>query len=653
MVEREKNITSQINVENHKKNDLELLSAEIRKSVFETIINADSGHLGGNSSCVELLACLYFGGILKFDPNNPNNENRDRVLITGHKGPVRYKIFSLMGLFPESDLKTYRQFGSKLQGHEDMNFTPGVDITPSGSLGMTLSYGVGAAVSAKEKGLYYKTFVFLGDGEEQEGNVGEAARHASNLVLDNLVCILDKNDKQLSRPTAESDGKTNIKKVWEGYGWDVLEIMDGHNIDEIMGTYSKLKDIKKPTFIIAHTIKGLGITGAKDNYCGYHTLSVTPKNLVIEAVKTTATKFKSKNNKLEEIKLSAKNLVSKPEGQVFVSQKKHQPEIKIKVNPKDNVNLDYSQGHYFKELKKIILKNKEMKIYVMTPDFIRKDLVELASFMDFTKFIDTGIREQHTIAMAHGISCSDPLARIFVNFGDAFLYRALDQINVAAQGNSKMIIVGEHSGLTQEKNGKTHQTSGHSGALMNIPGLIIKEPSDVQDLYNILNWGFNKNPGVIYARIHRKNITSLHREKKDSNNIKYYVTHDPDKKAKLVIVSSGFTTQNSVKAAKILELEYKIPTKVINVVGLNELDEDFVKLLENDRPVITVYNGLGKVLKSAVSSAIMESTLIRPSLVKGHGFEFGTSGSIDELEKYYLLDDKGIVQKVKNYFLDK
>ena len=209
---------NQTKIKEYDKVVLSTLAIEVRKSAFDTIINANSGHLGGNSSSVELLTCLYFGGILKFDLNNSQNENRDRVLIRGHEGPVRYKIFSLMGLFPESELKTYRQFGSILQGHEDMHTTPGVDITPSGSLGMILSYGVGSAISAKEKGLNYKTFVFLGDGEEQEGNVSEAARHASNLGLDNLVCILDKNNKQLSRATCESDGGVDIKKIWEGYG---------------------------------------------------------------------------------------------------------------------------------------------------------------------------------------------------------------------------------------------------------------------------------------------------------------------------------------------------------------------------------------------------------------------------------------------------
>jgi transketolase len=114
---------------------------------------------------------------------------------------------------------------------------PGVDITPSGSLGMLLSYGVGSAIESKNKGQKNNIIVFLGDGEEQEGNVSEAARHAASLGLENLICIIDKNGKQLSRPTKESDSKSDLETVWRGYGWNVEIIKDGHNINEILTVY--------------------------------------------------------------------------------------------------------------------------------------------------------------------------------------------------------------------------------------------------------------------------------------------------------------------------------------------------------------------------------------------------------------------------------
>ena len=184
-----------INLEN---SQLEELCKEVRADMFNLIKNSKSGHLGGCSSSTEMMVSLYFAGLLNYDVKNPFDEKRDNVLVRGHLGPLRYKIFSMLGWVDEKELKNYRKLGSILQGHESMDLVPGVDITPSGSLGMLLSYGVGSAISSKTQKKDSKTYVFLGDGEEQEGNVSEAARHASKLGLDNLICIIDKNKNYIN-----------------------------------------------------------------------------------------------------------------------------------------------------------------------------------------------------------------------------------------------------------------------------------------------------------------------------------------------------------------------------------------------------------------------------------------------------------------------
>ncbi|MCL4354699.1 hypothetical protein M1349_04520 [Patescibacteria group bacterium] len=632
---------------------LKAISCEVRKGVFETILNAESGHLGGSSSSVELLVCLYFGGYLKFDVNNPNNPDRDRVLIRGHEGPLRYKIFTMMDLFDEKHLHTYRQLDSILQGHEEMKTTPGVDITPSGSLGMLLSYGVGSAIEGKRSGKPYKTYVFLGDGEEQEGNVAEAARHAGTLGLNNLIVVIDSNKKQLSRPTKDCDGRSDLKKIWEGYGWQVKEIADGHDVKEIMSTYAQLKYIAKPTAVIAHTIKGKELRGAEENYCGYHTLSVCNSSIVQEAIERQERLLADSGFTKVYLKTTAPSLVIKPDAEQS-SLHNENGELSVAISPNclNNLNLDNSQEHYFLEFKKIVEESR-IPFYVITPDFIRKDLAELVKFSEFSSYIDAGLREQHVIAMAHGISITNPKARIFINYGDAFVYRSADQINAASQGGSRMIIACEYSGLCQDKNGKTHQSSGQPGAMLTMPGVHVLEPADVQDMYNVFNWAFSENPGVVYARLHRKNIQPLYREEKDKENIKSYITHDPDKKPKLVIVSSGFLTENAVKAARILESKHNMPTRVINVIDLKNLDDSFVTQLEEDIPVLTVYNGNPKIMQSFVSAAVMESSSAKPSYVRGHGFEYGTSGKLTDLEKRYKMDPEGLIGVISQKFSQK
>ncbi len=292
-------------------NDLEAISCEVRKGAFETILKAGSGHLGSSSSSAELMVALYFGGILKYDKDNPRHPDRDRVIVRGHVGPLRYKIFSLLGWINEDELREYRNLGSRLQGHESMKEVSGVDITPSGSLGMVLSYGVGSAFAAKMQNKEYKTFVFLGDGEEQEGNVSEAARHAAHLKLDNLICILDKNGAQLGRRTSTVDGATDISKVWEGYGWEVIQIEDGNNIREVMNklTHIVSQNCGRPVFVITHTIKGKGILGAENNCCGYHTISSCNKNDLLTAISRLNAELEERQYSQADIRRRAKELI--------------------------------------------------------------------------------------------------------------------------------------------------------------------------------------------------------------------------------------------------------------------------------------------------------------------------------------------------------
>lgn len=624
---------------------LKEISSFVRMKALETIIKAGSGHIGGNLSSVEILTSLYFGGYFNFDPQNSKNENRDRVLIRGHEGPLRYTIFSLLGYIDYLELDTYRKLNSRLQGHEDMYETPGVDITPSGSLGMLLSYGVGSAIANKDKKIDSRTIVFLGDGEEQEGNISEAARHAASLKLDNLICILDKNKKQLSRPTNYSDGESNVEDIWKGYGWDVFVIKDGNNIEEILDVYEKLQDIKRPTLVIANTIKGLGVKGALEHFNGYHTLSSVPdKKILDESLEIL--KQQTLNLEFSEIQKKALQMVKIPpkanKNTEFIDDKEI---FDIHTN-KSGINLEEAQDNYFKELKYRISNASALNnFYFVTPDLLRSDIVSAVGFEDFTHFIDTGIREQHAIAMCHGLSIENPNARIYVCYGDAFAFRALDQINAAATGKSNIMIVGENSGIFQGQNGKTHQSVAQPGALMSIPELKFYEPADAVDLYNVFSYILSQNCGVSYVRFHRGTV-NIDRNLADINNIDaYFIYHNSDN-PNLVIVSSGFMAENATKVAKRLEIEYGISTNVINVVNQKNFELVANKLILNDAPIITLYNGNPNILSQNIANAIFKNeTIPKPKFIESYGFTSGTSGKVDELIKYYGFDEEGILQK--------
>lgn len=620
---------------------LKKISSYVRTSALETILIANNGHIGGNLSSVELMTALYFGGLFKFDPDDPKNENRDRVLVRGHEGPLRYSIFSILGYIDKEELKTYRTLGSRLQGHEDMYEIPGVDITPSGSLGMLLSYGVGSSIANKDKGIDSKTIVFLGDGEEQEGNVSEAARHAASLNLSNLICILDKNGKQLSRPTGYSDGNSDVEEIWKGYGWDVINIKDGNNIEEIMTVYEKLQNIKKPTMVIANTIKGLGVDGCLEHYSGYHTFSsVHNKQIVIESYKNLKEILLKNDLTFEEIKKIALPLVRVPKQERKIYDNLNVYDIR---SNKSGINLEEAQDNYLREVKeKIMSVNKKTAMYFVTPDLLRADIVKEVGFEDFTHFIDTGIREQHAIAMCHGISIENPDSRIYVCYGDAFSFRALDQINAAVSGKSNIMIVGENSGVFQGQNGKTHQSVGQPGALMSIPELNFYEPADSVDLYNVFSTILTKNKGVNYVRFHRGTV-NINRDAKDLLNVDSYFIHKSSDNPKLVIITSGFMAEIAVNVAKSLEIENNIETNVINVVNQKTFGCVAKKLILNEAPIITLYNGNPQTLSQNISNAIMSNENVpKPKFIHAHGFTNGTSGKVNDLIKYYNFDEEGI-----------
>lgn len=625
---------------------LKKIAMYLRKSSLETILNANNGHIGGNLSSVELLTCLYFGGYFNFDIDDSKNENRDRVLIRGHAGPLRYSIFSLLGYIDNDELKTYRQLGSRLQGHEDMHYIPGVDITPSGSLGMLLSYGVGSSISNKDKRINARTIVFLGDGEEQEGMVSEAARHAASLKLDNLICILDKNGKQLSRPTNHSDGNSDIKQIWNGYGWDVIEILDGNNIEEILSAYKKVQNINKPTMIIANTVKGLGVDGALEHYSGYHTLSAAPDK---EIVKNSLYRLKKElmDYKLDFniVKEMATSLVKKPSEFKYVSLDNSNL-YDIRCN-QSGINLEEAQDNYMMELKNnIINDNNKNNFYFITPDLLKSDIVESSEFDLFSHFIDTGIREQHAIGMAHGISIENPNARIYICYGDAFAYRALDQINAAASGKSNIMIVGENAGIFQAQNGKTHQSIGQPNALMSIPELDFYEPADSIDLYNVFSHILTKNTGVSYVRFHR-GVVNINRNEKDKFNTNSYFINKSYENPDVVIVTSGFLAETSTVVAKNILEKYGLMVNVVNVVNHKSLKNVIHNLIVNESPIFTVYNGHPEVLSSNVANAILlNSNIPRPNFIHSFGLLEGTSGRINDLIKYYGLDEDSLEHEI-------
>ncbi|MCE5196569.1 MAG: transketolase [Negativicutes bacterium] len=259
--------------------DLLALAKETRRDIVKMVATAKSGHPGGSLSLVELLSVLYFEE-MNIDPTNPRDPNRDRfVLSKGHATPVYYAILSARGYFPKAELMTFRQINSRLQGHPDMNKTPGVDFT-SGSLGQGLSIAVGMALAARMDQRSSRIYAVMGDGEQQEGQIWEAAMAAAHYQLANLTAILDNNDLQITGKVADVMGVSPLKEKWQAFGWNVVEI-DGHNFDDIrQGFAAARRETEKPTLILAHTVKGKGIS-FMENKASWHGTAPNAEQLAL------------------------------------------------------------------------------------------------------------------------------------------------------------------------------------------------------------------------------------------------------------------------------------------------------------------------------------------------------------------------------------
>src|SRR3990167_872037 len=246
---------------------------EIRKDIIRMLFEAGSGHPGGSLSATDILTALYFK-ILRHDPKNPKWPDRDRVILSkGHGAPVLYAALAHAGYFPRELLTTLRKLDSPLQGHPDMRRLPGLEAS-TGSLGQGLSIGVGMALAGKLDRKDYRSYVILSDGETNEGQIWEAASFAAHHKMDHLITILDYNKFQLDDSVKSIIDMEPMVDKWKAFGWHVFEI-DGHNMKTLLETLEAAKKVQgKPIMIVAHTIKGKGVSFMENNN-HYHGVAPT------------------------------------------------------------------------------------------------------------------------------------------------------------------------------------------------------------------------------------------------------------------------------------------------------------------------------------------------------------------------------------------
>jgi len=259
--------------------ELQALAKEIRRNIVKMIGAAKSGHPGGSLSAVEIVVTLYYD-VMRHDPQNPSWPDRDRFILSkGHACPVLYATLAELGYTPKDELMRLRKLGSIYQGHPDKRFLPVLEAS-TGSLGQGLSLGIGMALAARLDGKDYRTYVLLGDGEIQEGQIWEAAMFGAFHKVDNVCAIVDYNKIQLDGFVKDIMDLEPLVPKWEGFGWHVIEV-DGHDIPALQRAFAEAAATKgKPTVLIAHTVKGKGVSFMENNP-KFHGVAPTPEEVEI------------------------------------------------------------------------------------------------------------------------------------------------------------------------------------------------------------------------------------------------------------------------------------------------------------------------------------------------------------------------------------
>ncbi|MCC3377153.1 transketolase [Cohnella sp. REN36] len=242
--------------------ELKLKAVQIRMDLLKMIHHAKTGHTGGSLSNTDILTALYYR-IMKIDPKRPKWEERDRFIASkGHSVESLWCILGDIGFFPREELETFSQFGTRLIGHPN-NKVPGIEMN-TGALGHGLAISVGMALAARRDGKSYRVFCLMGDGEQAEGSVWEAAMAGAHYKLDNLVGIIDRNRLQISGATEEVMGLEPLEEKWAAFGWNVVSV-DGNDIDELVKAFEAAPSVPgKPTLVMANTVKAKGISFAEN-----------------------------------------------------------------------------------------------------------------------------------------------------------------------------------------------------------------------------------------------------------------------------------------------------------------------------------------------------------------------------------------------------
>ncbi|MBQ9004040.1 MAG: transketolase, partial [Eggerthellaceae bacterium] len=479
-----------------KSTELKAKANDLRIDIVRMIAEAGSGHPGGSLSCADILTALYFGGVLKHDPSNPDANDRDRfIMAKGHAAPALYAALAHAGYFPREELGTLRKLGARLQGHPDSNLVPGVEVS-TGSLGQGLSIAAGLAAGQRLVNDDHAVFALLGDGECQEGQVWEAAMFAAHNKLDNLVAIVDRNCLQIDGNTADVCDPGDIGAKFAAFGWDASEV-DGHDIDALIEVLAAAKASRagKPHVVVARTVKGKGVS-FMEGQAGWHGKAPNADEL--------ARALDDLGYKGDSVYIAVANpgTVAEPGTETTATANPPAPQL---LDPASEAagQKKATRAAYGTTLAE--LADAGIPIVAVDADLTGSTTTAkfAAAHPDYAKrLFNTGIAEQNMIDVAAGLSLAGNVAFTgsFAVFGTGRVY---DQIrNTVCYSNLNVTGAPTHAGISVGPDGGSHQMLDDHSHKRGLPPPRVLVPADYAAAAAAMRLAAI-TPGPVYERIGR------------------------------------------------------------------------------------------------------------------------------------------------------
>ncbi|MGA3163295.1 MAG: transketolase [Verrucomicrobiota bacterium] len=606
--------------------DIELLKGianQLRIHSITSTTAAGSGHPTSCCSAADVVAVLFFGH-MRYDAKNPHYHNNDRFILSkGHAAPLLYAAWAETGFFPASDLLKLRKFGCDLEGHPTPRL-PFVDVA-TGSLGQGLGVGAGMALAARLDKLDYNTYVLLGDGEIAEGAVWEAASFAGIYKLNNLIAIVDANRLGQSQATAFGHDVGVYAKRFEAFGWRV-EVIDGHDIEEISEVLSGIGLDDQPLCIIAKTYKGAGVSFLQDKD-GWHGKPLNKD----EAAKAIAELQPSAKSGIGAA-IPAPNQLPAPNNAAPAGY----PPINYK--PGDSVATREAYGNALARIGEV-----DPRIVAMDGDTKNSTFAE-KFFKKFpNRFTECFIAEQNMVSVATGFGARGKVP--FASTFGAFFTRTFDQIRVAGISQANLKLVGSHVGVSIGEDGPSQMALEDIAMMRAIAGSVVLYPSDAVSTEKLLEQMAQKK-GICFLRTSRPKSPVIYNndEQFPIGGAKVVRQNAGDK---VTVVAAGMTLHEALKAADALKAE-GIGITVIDAYSIKPLGRDVIKAAaqKTGNTVITVEEhyiegGLGDAVAGELSvDGIKVHKLAVTALPR--------SGKASELMAHFGIDAEAIAKKVKS-----